>query len=60
MLSSVLNSDRAIEINILIMRAFVRLRKIITGKKIETKFHDLDKRLQGQEEKIIQIIQVLN
>src|SRR5258708_4891357 len=29
MLSSVLNSDRAIEVNIAIMRAFVRLRKIL-------------------------------
>lgn len=35
MLSSVLNSDRAIEINIIIMRAFVKLRELIsTGKKI--------------------------
>ena len=36
MLSSVLNSERAIEINILIMRAFVKLREIISAhKKVE-------------------------
>ncbi len=33
MLSSVLNSTRAIEINILIMRTFVKLRKIISSHK---------------------------
>ncbi len=33
MLSSVLNSDRAIEVNILIMRAFVRLRRMISSHK---------------------------
>ena len=31
MLSSVLHSDRAIEVNIAIMRAFVHLREIITS-----------------------------
>jgi hypothetical protein len=31
MLSSVLNSDRAIEVNIAIMRAFVRLRKLVAS-----------------------------
>ena len=33
MLSSVLNRRRAIEINILIMRAFVRLRQVLATKK---------------------------
>jgi len=32
-LSSVLNSDRAIEVNIAIMRAFVQLRKMSSSKK---------------------------
>jgi len=31
MLSSVLNSERAIEVNILIMRAFVRLREAMAS-----------------------------
>ncbi|MFC1822774.1 ORF6N domain-containing protein, partial [Thermodesulfobacteriota bacterium] len=33
MLSSVLNTDRAIEVNIVIMRAFVQLRKISSSQK---------------------------
>ena len=32
MLSGVLNSDRAVSVNIEIMRAFIRLRKILTTK----------------------------
>jgi len=34
MLSSVLNSDRAIEVNILIMRAFVKLREMIASHRV--------------------------
>ena len=33
MLSSVLNSEKAIEVNVLIMRAFVRLRKVLSANK---------------------------
>ena len=61
MLSSVLNSDRAIEVNIMIMRAFVKLREIITGhKKIESKIRDFERKLNEQEDKIVQIIEVIN
>lgn len=37
MLSSVLNSDRAVEINIQIVRAFVRLRQMIASNKALTR-----------------------
>ncbi|GMU95667.1 ORF6N domain-containing protein [Ignavibacterium album] len=61
MLSSVLNSDRAVEINILIMRAFVKLREIIsTHKKVEEKLRNIENKLQEHEEQIVQIIQVIN
>ena len=61
MLSSVLKSKRAIEINILIMRAFVKLREIISSNvKIEQKLKKLEKRLSEHEEQIIQIINVIN
>ena len=60
MLSSVLNSERAIEVNILIMRAFVQLREIIsTNKKDEEKLKELEPKLKEQDNQIIQIIQVL-
>ncbi len=43
MLSSVLKSERAIEVNILIMRAFVKLREIIsTHKKVGEKLKELE------------------
>lgn len=45
MLSSVLNSDRAIEVNILIMRAFVKLREMLSTHK------DLAKKLEEMEKK---------
>jgi len=45
MLSSVLNSERAIQVNIAIMRAFVKLREMIASHK------DLAKRLDELEKK---------
>lgn len=61
MLSSVLKSEKAIEVNILIMRAFVRLREIIsTHKKVEEKLREIDSNLKDHNEKILQIIQVIN
>ena len=42
MLSSVLKSDRAIEVNIAIMRAFVRLRDVLaTHKEFGRKLEDI-------------------
>jgi len=61
MLSSILNSDRAIEVNILIMRAFVKLREIIsTHKKVEEKLKELENKLKEHDDQIVQIIQVIN
>jgi len=49
MLSSVLNSDRAIEVNIQIMRAFVKLREMIaTHKDLSRKLAELEKKYDGQ------------
>ncbi|MCD4780241.1 MAG: ORF6N domain-containing protein [Candidatus Omnitrophica bacterium] len=47
MLSSVLNSDRAIEVNIQIMRAFVRIRQLIVSHKdLQRKIDDLEKKME--------------
>jgi phage regulator Rha-like protein len=52
MLSSILNSDRAIEVNIAIMRAFVRLRGILsTHKDLARKLADLERKLGEHDEK---------
>ena len=51
MLSSVLNSDRAIEVNIRIMRAFVRLRQLLsTRKDLAQKLADLERKIGTHDE----------
>lgn len=46
MLSSVLNSDRAIEVNIAIMRAFVKLREVLaTHKDLARKLEEIERHL---------------
>ncbi len=53
MLSSVLNSERAILVNIEIVRAFVRLRKVLTTHKdLAQKLDALEKRVGNQDVKI--------
>ena len=53
MLSSVLNSERAIQVNIAIMRAFVKLRRILTAHKgLAQKLAKLERRLEGHDEQI--------
>ena len=47
MLSSVLNSDRAIAVNIQIMRAFVRMRELlISNRELAQKLDQLEARLE--------------
>jgi len=53
MLSSVLNSHRAIEVNIEIMRAFVRLRQLIsTHKELSQKLTELERKIGAHDEQI--------
>jgi hypothetical protein len=56
MLSSVLNSERAIDVNISIMRAFVKLREfLLTHKELAQKLEELENKYQLHE-KDIQVI----
>jgi len=49
MLSSVLNSKRAIQVNIEIMRTFVRLRQLLSSnKELSRKLHELEKKYDEQ------------
>src|SRR5258708_29002296 len=51
MLSSVMHSDRAVEVNIAIMRAFVRLREIMsTHKDLAAKLEKLERKLGEHDE----------
>jgi hypothetical protein len=61
MLSSVLSSDRAIEINILIMRAFVKIREVLaTNKSVFEKLMKIEEKLKDHDEKIISIMEIVN
>jgi ORF6N domain len=60
MLSSILNSNRAIEVNILIMRAFVRLRGMIsTHKELLRKLEDMEKKYDEQFQVVFEAIRQL-
>jgi len=60
MLSSVLNSERAIKVNIQIMRAFVKLRYILSAhKEFEIKLRELEKKLQTHDADIQRIFEVI-
>jgi ORF6N domain len=53
MLSSVLNSDRAVQVNILIMRAFVRLRRVLAANEaLVRKLDELEGQLQHHDQAI--------
>ncbi len=53
MLSSVLRSERAVEINIAIMRAFVRLRETLSAtRELAEKLAEVERRVAGHDEHI--------
>jgi ORF6N domain len=60
MLSSVLNSEPAIKVNIAIMRAFVKLRQILeTNREIAKKFSELEQRVGKHDEEIDAILEAI-
>ncbi len=60
MLSSVLNSERAVKVNIAIMRAFVRLRQTLeTNRELARKFEQLERRVGKHDEEIAGIIEAI-
>jgi hypothetical protein len=60
MLSSVLNSERAVKVNIAIMRAFVKLRETLeTNRKLARKFSELENRVGKHDKEIAAIIEAI-
>jgi hypothetical protein len=60
MLSSVLNSDRAIEVNIKIMRVYTEIKEmLLTHKDLLLKMEEMEKKVSGQDDKILQIFNYL-
>jgi hypothetical protein len=60
MLSSVLNSDRAIQVNILIMRTFTKIREMITThKELREKIEEMEKKYDYQFKVVFDTIKQL-
>ncbi len=60
MLSSVLNSQRAIQVNITIMRVFVRIRQTTgTQRALAGKLVELEERIQDHDEQITDIFKAI-
>ncbi len=60
MLSGLLNSNRAIQVNIAIMRAFVKLRELLlTHKELAEKLEELERKYQLHETDIQMIFEVI-
>jgi ORF6N domain len=60
MLSSVLNSDRAVRVNIAIMPAFVKLRQMLeTNRQLAQKFSELEQRVGKHDEEIVVILEAI-
>ena len=60
MLSSVLRSRRAIQVNIVIMRAFVKLREILsTHKELAHKLNELERKVESHDKEIQSIFSAI-
>lgn len=60
MLSSVLRSERAIAVNIAIMRAFVRLRELAPADaELKRQLDDLERRVGGHDQAIQSIVRAI-
>jgi len=60
MLSSVLNSERAIQVNIAIMRAFIRLKQVLaTHKELAAKLKELEEEVGKHNKLIIEIFEII-
>lgn len=57
MVASILNSDRAVEMSVLVVRAFVRLRQLLaTDSRLATKFQELEHRVDKHDSEIQQLM----
>lgn len=60
MLSSVLNSDRAINVNIQIIRTFTKLRELLsTNEALHRKIMQMEKKYDSKIKRIFDILQLL-
>ena len=61
MAASVLNSPRAVEMSIYVVRAFLRLREALaTHKELAAKLAELEQRLETHDHKIVEIVKAIH
>lgn len=61
MAASVLNSSRAVEVSIFIVRAFVKLRQTIAAnKEIARKIEQLERKLADHDQQILALVRASN
>ena len=60
MVANVLNSKRAIEVSVLVIKAFVRIRELIlNNEELANKISELEKRLDTHDEIVVNIVKKL-
>ena len=60
MLSSILKSNKAVKVNIAIVRTFVKMRRLLEGNKaLSRKINDLEKKYDGQFKLVFDAIKSL-
>jgi hypothetical protein len=60
MAAGVLNTSRAIEISVFIVRAFVKVRQMVAGHKdLQRKFAQIERRLTDHDEQIIELVNLI-
>ena len=60
MLASVLNTPPAVEVSVLVVRAFVRLREILaTHRTLAAKLGELEQRLSGHDKQILALVDAI-
>jgi hypothetical protein len=60
MVANVLNSGRAIEVGVYVVRAFVRLREMVaTNKEVAVRLDEIDRKVAGHDESIRTLVQAI-
>jgi hypothetical protein len=60
MVASVLNTPKAIEVSVFIVRAFIKLRQLISGKKeLQYRLSQIERKLSDHDDSIIELVGLL-
>jgi hypothetical protein len=60
MAATVLNSQRAVKVSVFVVRAFVRLRDLLTqNRELAAKLSELERRIEGHDEIILDIVHAI-